>query len=460
MNGNHIGWSGIFRLGLVQMALGAIVVLTTSTINRVMVVELSVPAMLPGALVALHYAMQMLRPKMGHGSDVGQRRTPWIVGGMAVLALGGALAAVATAVMGASLIPGVVLATLAFTLIGGGVSAAGTSLLVLLAKRVHPDRRAVAATVVWIMMIAGFAITATVAGKLLDPFSSARLVAVTAGVSGFAFALTLLAIWGVEGRSTATAAEGEAAARPHAFREALAEVWRERDARNFTIFVFISMLAYSAQDLILEPFAGALFAFTPGESTKLSGVQHGGVLAGMILVAFATSVLGRWHFGSLKAWIIGGCLASGLGLAGLAFAGVTGPPWPLRENVFVLGVANGAFSIAAIASMMSMAGRGSAGREGVRMGLWGASQAIAFGTGGFLGTVLSDLARWLTASPSTGYSLVFALEAVAFVGAALIAYHIELASHSSQPRKADAQGDAAEKRALDIAGLQATKGGD
>ena len=71
-----LGWLGILRLGLVQTALGAIVVLTTSTLNRVMVVELALPAMLPGALVALHYGLQFLRPRWGHGSDSGGRRTP------------------------------------------------------------------------------------------------------------------------------------------------------------------------------------------------------------------------------------------------------------------------------------------------------------------------------------------------------------------------------------------------
>jgi MFS transporter, BCD family, chlorophyll transporter len=86
VNSSPLNWFGIVRLGLVQTALGAIVVLTTSTLNRVMVVELALPAMLPGALVALHYAVQILRPRMGYGSDVGNRRTPWIVGGMAILA--------------------------------------------------------------------------------------------------------------------------------------------------------------------------------------------------------------------------------------------------------------------------------------------------------------------------------------------------------------------------------------
>ena len=111
---NTIGWLGIVRLGLVQTALGAVVVLTTSTINRIMVVELALPAILPGLLVGLHYAVQMLRPRWGYGSDQGGRRTPWIIGGMATLALGGIGAAVATAWMQSQLIPGIALAVVAF----------------------------------------------------------------------------------------------------------------------------------------------------------------------------------------------------------------------------------------------------------------------------------------------------------------------------------------------------------
>ncbi|RYJ03472.1 MAG: MFS transporter, partial [Acetobacteraceae bacterium] len=63
-NGTGMGWLGILRLGLVQTSLGAIVVLTTSAINRVMVVELGLPATIPGLLVALHYAVQLMRPAM------------------------------------------------------------------------------------------------------------------------------------------------------------------------------------------------------------------------------------------------------------------------------------------------------------------------------------------------------------------------------------------------------------
>ena len=420
MTPTTLGWLGIVRLGLVQTALGAIVVLTTSTLNRVMVVELALPATLPGALVAMHYAVQMLRPRLGYGSDVSGRATPWIVGGMAVLCTGGLLAALATAWMTTNHWAGIALAVVAFLLIGVGVGASGTSVLVLLAKRVVEERRAAAATIVWLMMIAGIAVTAGVAGHLLDPFSPERLVAVAGGVVAFAFLLTLAAVWGVE-RGSHAVPDRDGAKAP--FLEALAQVWAEPQARRFTVFVFVSMLAYSAQDLILEPFAGLVFGMTPGESTKLAGLQHGGVLLGMIAVALAGS-FGRGRFGSLRAWTIGGCLASAVMLAGLAAAGYVGPGWPLRPTVFGLGMANGAFAVAAIGSMMGLAGSGREAREGVRMGLWGAAQAIAFGLGGFSGTVAADLARHLMGSPDIAYGTVFAGQAALFVISAGLAARV------------------------------------
>jgi MFS transporter, BCD family, chlorophyll transporter len=425
-----LSWFGIARLGLVQAMLGAVVVLTTSTLNRVMVVELMLPALLPGLLVALHYAVQLSRPRMGFGSDVGARRTPWIVGGLVVLACGGFLGAVATAWMASSRSAGLALAVLAFVLVGLGVSAAGTSLLTLLAKRVDAPRRAGAAALVWVMMIVGFAVTAGTAGRFLDPYSPERLMTVSGSVSLIAVATTLLALWRLEGHARAQPAD--AGSRPALrFTQTLAQVWREPDARRFTVFVFVAMLAYSAQDLILEPFAGVMFGFTPGESTALAGVQHGGTLAGMLLAALAGRRLAGVGFGSLRVWTVWGCAASCVALAGLAFAGFAGPAvtahWPLRANVFVMGVANGAFSIAAIGSMMALAsssGRG--GREGTRMGLWGAAQAIGFAGGGLVGAAASDLARWLIGAPGPAYGLVFAAEALLFIAAALLARRIEV----------------------------------
>lgn len=429
------GWLGIVRLGLVQAALGAIVVMTTSTLNRVMVVELALPAMLPGALVAWHYAVQILRPRLGYGSDRGRRRTPWILGGMAVLALGGVLAALATAWMATDPLSGALLGIVAFTLVGLGVGACGTALLVLLSKRVEAGRRAAAATVLWLTMIVGFVVTTALAGQFLDPFSPERLVVVTACVAAAAMALSLIALAGLEGRSVAEPPGApDLEPPPVAFREALTQVWAEPQARRFTVFIFAAMLAYSAQDLILEPFAGTVFGLTPGESTRLGSAQHGGAFLGMLLLGLLGSTAWGRRLGSLRHWTMVGCVASALALFALAAGGLQGPGFALRETVFVLGLANGVFAVAAIGSMMELVGSGRAQREGVRMGLWGAAQAIAIGLGGFLGTLGIDLMRWLLGSAAEAYALVFAAEAVLFlVSAALAAWVARPASGRDEP---------------------------
>ena len=410
-----LSWFGIARLGLVQAALGAIVVLTTSTINRVMIVELALPAMVPGLFVTWHYALQVLRPSWGHGSDRGGRRTPWIIAGMAALALGGFGAALSVHIMAQDFVLGVIAATLAFTLIGGGVGAAGTNLLVLLSSHVEEGRRAAAATIVWIMMIVGFIITAGLAGHFLDPFSTERLLVVAGVICAAAFMLTLVALWRAE-RVVGVTSDSQKPKVP--FRAAIADVWADVPARRFAIFIFVSMLAYSAQDLILEPFAGLVFGLTPGQSTALSGVQNSGVLVGMILVGVASTLLPRLI--SLRSWTVTGCIGSALALVGLVAAAQVGPGWPLKPSVFALGFCNGVFAVAAIGSMFSMANSGNA-RPGVRMGLFGASQAIAFGIGGFAGTVLADASRLLLGSPVMAYATVFAVEACFFVAAALLA---------------------------------------
>ena len=417
-NQSELSWIDIIRIGLVQTSIGAVVVIATSTLNRVMVVEIGLPALVPGILMTLHYAVQVLRPRWGHGSDGGQKRTPWIIGGMIILSMGGALAAYGTALMQNDLPIGLFISLIAFLMIGVGVGAAGTSLLTLLAVRSHPARRAPAATIVWTMMIAGFAVTAISAGKALDPFSGERMIMVSCIVSLIAVTVSTLAIWGIERKGT-DRPQDESKKVP--FREAFKQVWSEPRTRRFTFFVFTAMFAYNAQDLILEPFAGLVFGMTPGQSTQLGGMQHAGVLVGMILVAIAGYLAGKGEALLLHRCMIGGCIASGIAMAAVAAGGIVGPQWPIREAVFVLGIANGIFSIAAIGSMMAMARSGHESREGVRMGLWGAAQALAFALGGLTGTLAVDLARWAFGSATPAYTSVFLGEAVLFILAALLA---------------------------------------
>jgi MFS transporter, BCD family, chlorophyll transporter len=411
-----LSWFGIFRLGLVQLCLGSIVVLMTSTLNRLMIVELALPAVLPGLLVALHYGIQITRPNWGFLSDTGGHRTRWIIGGMAVLALGAYLAALSIPVLEHRFLAGLALAMVAYALIGLGVGASGTSLLALLATTTAPRHRPAAATITWLMMIFGIAMTATVVGQFLDPYSHARMLEIVAIVTGAALALTCLAVWGIE-RGLIARPQPD----PMPYRQGIAEIWHEPAARRFTVFVFLSMTAYFMQELILEPFAGLVFAFTPGQTTSMSGAQNGGVFLGMLAVGILAT---GFRLGSLRAWVVGGCLGSGGALATIAAIGIAGPATALVPAVMALGFFNGMFAVAAIGSMMALAGQGRQGREGTRMGLWGAAQAIAAGFGGLAGAALVDVMRRSLASDASAFGTVFLIEAALFLAAAAMAMRV------------------------------------
>ncbi|MCY4150994.1 MAG: BCD family MFS transporter [Aestuariivita sp.] len=409
-------WLDIVRLGCVQMCLGSIVVLTTSTLNRLMVVELALPAALPGFLVALHYGIQVTRPNWGFRSDTRGNRTAFIIGGMVALALGALVATAALGLFESSLGLGLTISIVAYSLIGLGVGASGTSLLALLATATEPARRAAAATITWLMMIAGIAITAILVGWMLEPYSHGLLVSIVAVVTLAASALTIVAVWGIE-RRVDILSHSESTPFWHGFRE----IWSERQARNFTAFVFLSMTAYFMQELILEPYSGLVFGFSPGQSTSLAGAQNGGVFFGMVLVGVAATGL---RLGSLRSWVIAGCIGSALMLTIISVLGQLGPDMPLVAAVVGLGAFNGMFAVAAIGSMMALAGDGRKAREGTRMGLWGAAQAIAAGFGGLAGAASVDLFRPLLGSDADAFGTVFLIEAGLFVLSAVLAYHI------------------------------------
>ncbi len=414
------GWLAIIRIGLVQASIGALVMMSTTVLNRLMVVEYALAAAIPAGLVAWHYAVQLGRPLFGHGSDKGRARVPWIIGGVAVLAAASLLATQATLLLGSAPVLGFSLAVIAYTLIGVGVGAGGTSALALLASGVAPERRAAAAAVTWIMMVAGIVVSAITVGQLLKPFSPERLLLVAGGLALATVALTALATFRLERQAGAFGHAATDEAAPD-FRAALAEIWHEPAARRFTVFIFVSMIAFSMQDLILEPFAGLIFGMAPGESTQLGGQHQGGILLGMIVTGIGGSAFSGKRPDGLRVWVVSGCLLSAAALGALGLAAVAGPGWALGINVFVLGLGNGVFAVAAIGAMMGLAGAGAKTREGVRMGVWGASQAIAFGLGGLTGAVGVDFARRALGDDGDAFQLIFSIEAAAFLVAAILA---------------------------------------
>lgn len=411
----ELRWRDVARLGLAQVAVGAVAALMMSTLNRVMVVELALPATVPSVLVALHFAAQLARARLGFDSDRSRRRAPWILGGAAVLAVGTTGAAMATALVATRPALGLALAAIAYLAIGLGLSATGTALLAGVAERVAPARLGAVAAVLWIMMIVGIAASAGITGALLDPFSWPRLIAVAVGVSVVALLLCVVAATSPALR-TPVGPDSAAARTPRGFDAAVRRALREPATRQFVGFVFLAMLAFSAQDLILEPFAGRVLGLTAGATTRLAGLQHGGVLFGMLGAAWCST-----RIGTLRAWAVGGCLASALAFVMLAQIPALGSVTALKATVFALGTANGIFTVGGVGSMMAITAGADRAETGLRLGIFGAAQGIAYGLGGFLGGAASDVARIVLGSPTSGYVAVFLAEAVLFTGAAWLA---------------------------------------
>ena len=418
---NYFSWYSILRLGIVQMSLGSILALTNATLNRVMIVELSLLALIPGILIALHYAVQITRPNWGYLSDKGNNRTKWIILGLIILCLGAIGATISLFIFEMSFYLAMTLSILSYILIGLGVGASGTSLLAFLATGTKEIHRGLAATITWLMMIFGAIITAFVISNFIEPYSHMKLLKVILVQSIILIIICSISLWRIE-KKTFLKKNINERNELTSFTKTFREVFSEKMTRLFTIFVFVAMTAYYMQDLILEPYAGLIFNYTVKESTQLSGFQNAGALIGMVTVGIMCSII---KIGSLRFWVLVGCILSSISLAIIGLLGFINLGISLNSIVSFLGFSNGVFAVAAIGCMMQLAGKGKETREGTRMGLWGASQAIAAGFGGLVGTGFLDLSRYFITQDNISFALVFFLESLLFIFAAFISLNIK-----------------------------------
>ena len=429
-----MNWFSIFRLGLVQLCIGSSVVIPLSTLNRLMKVELALPATIAGFLIALHYAVQLTRVNWGHLSDKSQNRSQWIVLGMLILGIGGILASASIPLIENRFSYGIILALLSYSLIGFGVGAAGTPLLALLATYSSKSQKGFAASITFLMMILGLAITGITVGTILDPYSHQKLLKITSSLAIITIIISFLSLRNLE-RSLQNSSH---ALTPNTINsdvpilEGIKKVWRERDARLFTIFIFISMGAFSMQDPILEPFAGEVFGFTVGESTKLDGFHKIGTLIGIISIVLclskfrigfgSLSIVKNERLGSEKLWLITGCLFSALSLFIISLLALTfTEPNLLNSVVFIFGISNGVFTAGVLGTMLHLASRGSGdNKEGTRMGIWGAAQAYATMIAVFFSTLLVDILGLIMTSLPSVYGIVFLTAASFFIASAYL----------------------------------------
>ena len=154
------------------------------TLNRVMIVELQVPAFLVAAMVALPVLIAPFRAILGfrsdtHKSAIGWKRVPylwfgtlWQFGGLAImpaalLVLAGDITQTAYDIP----LAGEILAGLAFLMTGLGMHMTQTAGLALAADRATDETRPRVVALLYVMLLVGMGVSAVIIGYMLRRFT-------------------------------------------------------------------------------------------------------------------------------------------------------------------------------------------------------------------------------------------------------------------------------------------------
>lgn len=408
----------LVRLSLFQVSVGLAIVLLTGTLNRVMILELNVPAWLVAAMIALPVLFAPVRALIGHRSDhhrslLGWKRVPYIwfgsllqFGGLAIMPFallvlsGGGEGPVWVGQLGAAL---------AFLLVGAGLHTTQTAGLALATDLAPPEARPRVVAFLYVMLLVGMVGAASVYALLLEPYSHLRLIQVIQGAAVATMVFNMIALWKQEARDPARTRMD--APRP-AFRESWGAFMRMGRVRRTLIAVFIGTLGFSMQDILLEPYGGKVLGLTVSQTTMLTALLAGGTLAGF---AFAARRLGRggnpYRLAALGVLV---------GIAAFSFVVLAAPfesANMLRIGAVLIGVGGGLFVVGTMTGAMALADKAG---SGLALGAWGAVQATAMGLGIALGGALRDIVGALAVSGAFGEALAHQVTGYSFV------YHLEI----------------------------------
>ncbi len=417
----------ILRLSLFQVSVGMAAVLLTGTLNRVMIVELGLPAAVVALMVAIPLVFAPVRALIGHRSDthrsiLGWKRVPYIWFGTLLQFGGFAILPFALLVMSGDthgpVVIGEIAAALAFLLVGAGMHTTQTAGLALATDLADEENRPRLVALLYVMLLVGMMLAALVIGQLLRPFSAIRLIQVIQGVAALTMALNLLALWKQEARNPAATAPTRARPPFHASWKALIA---GGGAARLLWAVGLGAAAFSMQDVLLEPYGGEVLGLAVGATTSLTALWAAGALLGFGLAAQRLGLGGDPHrlaalglligIGAFAAVIISEPLQS-VTLFGIGAMGI--------------GLGGGLFSVGTLTAAMAL---GATTGSGLALGAWGAAQATAAGAAVALGGALRDIVSALAVSgrlgpalddAGTGYSVVWHLE-IALLFAALVA---------------------------------------
>ena len=411
----------LLRLSLFQISVGMAAVMLLGTLNRVMIVELSLPAVLVATMIAIPVLIAPFRAILGFKSDnyrsaIGWKRVPylwfgtlWQFGGLAIMPMALLVLAGDSAIDAGMF--GQVAAALAFLLTGLGMHMTQTAGLALAADRSTEETRARVVSLMYVMYLLGMGISAVIIGTLLRNYSALLLVQVVQGTAVVTIVLNVIALWKQERMSPMSRAE-RSAPRP-AFTEAWADLTANTDMKRLIATIFLGTMAFNMQDVLLEPYGGEILGLSVSSTTLLTAMWSTGALAGLALAA-------RWLSGGIDPYRMAG---RGVVTGIVAFSCVLlsapmASPVLFFAGAVLIGLGSGLFAVSTLTAAMTVDITGTAGR-GLALGVWGAAQATAAGLSIFIGGGLRDLvgAAALNGSlgpvltgPSVGYSAVYQLE--------------------------------------------------
>jgi MFS transporter, BCD family, chlorophyll transporter len=410
----------LLRLSLFQVSVGLELVLLNGTLNRVMIVELGIPAWLVAAMVALPILFAPLRALIGHRSDnhrsvLGWRRVPYIWMGTLVQFGGLAILPFALLVLshrGTYTTPyvGEVAAALSFLMIGAGLHTTQTAGVALATDLAPKDSRPRVVALLYVMLLVGMVAASLSFGALLREFDYIKLIKIVQGAAMVTIALNLVALWKQEARRT-VAVEAEEPA--PSFRESFRAFLAGGPASRLLVAVGLGGAGFNMQDILLEPYGGEMLHLPVSATTSLTALMAGGTLVGLFLAA-------RWLSRGRDAHQLA-ALGSLIGIGGFSAVIFSAPLESLP--LFWLGTAfigfgGGWFSVGTLTASMALSERG---QSGLAIGAWGAVQATVAGGGIALGGALRDVLSSLAVKGALGPGLTSASVGYSFV------YHLEIA---------------------------------
>ncbi|MCR9147640.1 MAG: PucC family protein [Rhodobacteraceae bacterium] len=442
----------LLRLSLFQVSVGMATVMLLGTLNRVMIVELSVPATIVAFMIALPVLIAPFRTLLGfrsdtHRSAIGWKRVPylwfgslWQMGGLAVMPF--ALLVLSGQQTVGPAWAGEVLAALAFLMTGLGLHMTQTAGLALATDRADDATRPRVVALLYVMFLLGMGLSAIVIGWLLRDFSELQLVRVVQGAALTGIILNLIALWKQEKVRPMTRAERETP-RPR-FRDAWADLMAGGQAGRLLAVVFIGTMAFNMQDVLLEPYGGEILGLSVSSTTMLTAIWATGALMGFVLTGRALT-RGRSAFRMAALGVLVGILAFSVVVLS---APMQSPPM-FFAGAGLIGLGGGIFAVSTLTAAMTMPATGLAG-HGLALGAWGAAQATAAGLSIALGGALRDAVDAVAStgawgeplnSAATGYSFVYHTEiGLLFITLAVLGPLVRYARpQSNNPQKGSAR---------------------